>query len=133
MKKLLILFSINAAILMADPGLIYLTRATVDPAAPRTFSLSSVPVTPDATALYLVAPEKNFTNEELESLPGYGVRLDGVVPPNAYVLEIKSDSLDAFKRAFKSGPTFPVSSWRIPGSLTARRRFPPSPTRNCGS
>ena len=110
MKKLLILFSINAAILMADPGLIYLTRATVDPSAPRTFSLSNVPVTKDATALYLVAPEKNFTNEELDSLPRYGVRLDGVVPPNAYVVEIKSDSLDAFKRAFKFsyfGPYLP--------------------------
>ncbi|MBO7447601.1 hypothetical protein J6U78_04645, partial [bacterium] len=123
MKKLLILFSINAAVLMADPGPIHLLKATIDPSQPSVSAMSeNVPETVDGTALYLAAPMTNFTPEELAELPSLGVRVDGFVFPNAYIVEVKKAKLNDLKARFKFsylGPYLPEYKLTFPDSVAA--------------
>lgn len=123
MKKLLILFSVNAAILMADPGPIHLLKATIDPSQPSVSAISeNVPETVDGTALYLAAPMTNFTPEELVELPSLGVRVDGFVFPNAYIIEVKKAKLNDLKARFKFSylaPYLPEYKLTFPDSVAA--------------
>ncbi|MBR5945907.1 hypothetical protein IKZ80_02375, partial [bacterium] len=123
MKKLLLLIIVSAGIVSADPGPIHLLKATIDPSQPTvSAACENVPATIDGTALYLAAPMTNFTPEELAELPSLGVRVDGFVFPNAYIIEVEKARLSDLKARFEFsylGPYLPEYKMTFPDSVAA--------------
>lgn len=123
MKKLLLFMLVFAGFVSADPGPIHLLKATIDPSQPTvSAACENVPATIDGTALYLAAPMTNFTPEELAELPSLGVRVDGFVFPNAYIIEVEKARLSDLKARFEFsylGPYLPEYKMTFPDSVAA--------------
>ena len=89
MKKLIviILFSSLSLSLLADPGLIRLSNATIDPASPKVANAETFTASPTASGKYqfIVQPEKNFNAAELKEIKEMGLTKIGTIPPNAYI------------------------------------------------
>lgn len=89
MKKLIaiILFSSLSLTLLADPGLIRLSNATIDPASPKVANAETFSASPTANGKYqfIVQPEKNFSPAELKEIKELGLTKIGTIPPNAYI------------------------------------------------
>lgn len=87
----------------ADPGLIQLTKGTIDPDAPRVSAAASSVSTfsNEGTCLYVVQPEKNFTASEKWAVKKLGIRFQGNIPPNAYLLEMRPEQRSMLEEQFK--------------------------------
>ena len=79
MKKLIaiILFSSLSLSVLADPGLISLSNATIDPASPKVANAETFTSSPTASGKYqfIVQPEKNFSAAELKELTSLSIRV----------------------------------------------------------
>ena len=75
MKKFPLLISLFSLSLFADPGLIKLAKATIDPTAPtaNSFQTSVCSFSSAGTRLYIVQPETNFTAEERTEVEKLGI------------------------------------------------------------
>ena len=87
----------------ADPGLIRLAKGTIDPTAPKVSAVESSVSTfsSEGTCLYIVQPEKNFSDREKRAVEKLGVRFQGYIPPNAYLLEMRSKQKSGLEEKFK--------------------------------
>ena len=102
MKRFCLFFLFAALSALANPGLIYLQKATIDQTLPFDIAESERgEVSPAGTRLYIAAPQVNFSAEELAELPALGVRLEGPIPPNAYILECDETGLEKLKARFQ--------------------------------
>ena len=97
---IIVLFSMSV---FADPGLIQLTKGTIDPDAPKVSAAASSVSTfsNEGTCLYVVQPEKNFTASEKWAVKKLGIRFQGNIPPNAYLLEMRPEQRSALEEQFK--------------------------------
>ncbi|MBR4820467.1 S8 family serine peptidase [bacterium] len=95
-------FFFGFSVALADPGLIRLTRGTIDPASSYIMSLKKPVCSPSATGtrLYIVQPEKNFIPSEREAVKEIGIRFQGNIPPNAYIVEATEKGIVDLKSAF---------------------------------
>ena len=102
MKKLPLLVSLFSLSLFADPGLIKLAKATIDPTAPtcNNFQSSVCSLSSAGTRLYIVQPETNFTDEERVRVEKLGIIFRGNIPPNAYLVEASERDLAALLEEF---------------------------------
>ncbi|MBR5901433.1 S8 family serine peptidase [bacterium] len=89
MKKLfaIIFLSSLSLSLLADPGLIRLSNATIDPASPKVANAETFQASPTASGKYqfIVQPENNFSSAELKEIKELGLIKIGTIPPNAYI------------------------------------------------
>ena len=122
-KSLLIAltFCFSAAIVFADPGLICLANGTIDPSVPSVMSIEEPVCSPsdNGTRLYIVQPEKNFIPSERETVKELGIRFQGNIPPNAYILEATEKGIADLKAAFSIlyvGEFLPEYKLLYPGS-----------------
>ena len=102
MKKLSLLALLFCLSVFADPGLIRLAKATIDPTAPAVNSLqtSVCSLSSAGTRLYVVQPESNFTAEERIEVEKLGIIFRGIFPPNAYLVEAGERNLITLKEKF---------------------------------
>ena len=102
MKKLSLLALLFCLSVLADPGKIYLAKATIDPTAPAVNSLqtSVCSLSSAGTRLYVVQPESNFTAEERIEVEKLGIIFRGIFPPNAYLVEAGERNLITLKEKF---------------------------------
>lgn len=102
MKKYIFILFLASA-LFADPGMIQLAKGTIDPRAPRV-SLSDTGISTfsnEGTCLYIVQPEKNFTANERRAVEKLGMRFQGNIPPNAYLIEMRPEQKSTLEENFK--------------------------------
>ena len=102
MKKIALSLTLFTVSLFADPGLIRLAKATIDPTAPAVNSLqtSVCSLSSAGTRLYVVQPESNFTDEERIEVEKLGIIFRGIFPPNAYLVEAGERNLITLKEKF---------------------------------
>ncbi|MBO4552916.1 S8 family serine peptidase [bacterium] len=102
MKKLPLFLALFSVSLFADPGLIKLAKATIDPAASAVNSLqtSVCSLSSAGTRLYVVQPETNFTDDERIEVEKLGIIFRGIFPPNAYLVEAGERNLITLKEKF---------------------------------
>lgn len=106
MKKAIV-FAVSAMLsvsLFADPGLIKLDRATIDPSAPKVASVESLEAFPTAEGQYqfIVQPERNFSAAEMKEITALGLKKIGLIPPNAYIFLATKTQIKTL------GETFPL-------------------------
>ncbi len=106
MKKAIV-FAVSAMLsvsLFADPGLIKLDKATIDPSAPKTASVESLEASPTADGQYqfIVQPETNFSAAEMKKIKALGLKKIGLIPPNAYIFLATKTQIKTL------GETFPL-------------------------
>lgn len=106
MKKAIV-FAVSAMLsvsLFADPGLIKLDRATIDPSAPKVASVESLEAFPTAEGQYqfIVQPETNFSAAEMKEIKALGLKKIGLIPPNAYIFLATKTQIKTL------GETFPL-------------------------
>ena len=104
MKKLfaiLLLCSLSLP-LSADPGLIMLANAVIDPSSPKIAGAETIESSPTADGKYqfIVQPEKNFSSAELKELKELGFVKIGVIPPNAYIFLASKDQIKELGEIF---------------------------------
>ncbi len=104
MKKLAFcfLFLIFSLSLLADPGLIRLSSATIDPASPQVAGAETFKSSPNASGKYqfIVQPEKNFSPSELKEICEMGLIKIGTIPPNAYIFLAKKAQIKELGECF---------------------------------
>ncbi|MBR5946093.1 S8 family serine peptidase, partial [bacterium] len=104
MKKLIaiILFSSISLTLLADPGLIRLSSATIDPTSPKVANAETLASSPTAEGKYqfIVQPEKNFSVAELKELKELGLTKIGTIPPNAYIFLANKEQIKELGEIF---------------------------------
>ncbi len=102
MKKIALYLALFSVSLFADPGLIKLAKATIDPAAQKadSFQASVCSVSSAGTRLYIVQPETNFTDEERAEIEKLGLIFRGNIPPNAYLAEAAERDIAELKERF---------------------------------
>ena len=98
-KSILIPLLLGALLSSADPGLIRLRNAAIDPSAPSIMAKGEMLCAPDRNGCYqyLIQPEKNFTNQERAAMEESGVVFIGFVPPNAYVVMATPEDLKSLE------------------------------------
>lgn len=106
MKKAIV-FAVSAMLsvsLFADPGLIKLDRATIDPKALKVASVESMEASPTAEGQYqfIVQPETNFSAAEMKEIKALGLKKIGLIPPNAYIFLATKTQIKTL------GETFPL-------------------------
>jgi Subtilisin-like serine proteases len=106
MKKAIV-FAVSAMLsvsLFADPGLIKLDRATIDPKALKVASVESMEASPTAEGQYqfIVQPETNFSAAEMKKIKALGLKKIGLIPPNAYIFLATKTQIKTL------GETFPL-------------------------
>lgn len=106
MKKAIVfaVFAMLSVSLFADPGLIKLDRATIDPSAPKVASVESLEAFPTAEGQYqfIVQPERNFSAAEMKEITALGLKKIGLIPPNAYIFLATKTQIKTL------GETFPL-------------------------
>ena len=55
---------------------------------------------PKKLKIYLIQPEKNFTNKERADIKETGVNFIGFVPPNAYIVLATPENIDALEEKY---------------------------------
>ncbi|MBR6463100.1 S8 family serine peptidase [bacterium] len=120
MKKIIILTALTSFSIFADPGLIMLEKATIDPTVPTVNNKASV-CSPSTfgTSLYIVQPEVNFTAEERREAEKLGIIFRGNIPPNAYLVEASEKDLAVLKEKFSllyAGEYLPEYKLLYPGA-----------------
>ena len=104
MKKLIaiILFSSLSLTLLADPGLIRLSSATINPASPKVANAETLDSSPTAEGKYqfIVQPEKNFSSAELKEIKELGLTKIGTIPPNAYIFLASKEQIKELGEVF---------------------------------
>ena len=102
MKKIALSLTLFTVSLFADPGLIRLAKATIDPTAPAVNSLQTriCSLSSAGTRLYIVQPETNFTDEERTEVEKLGIIFRGNIPPNAYLVEASERNMASLKEEF---------------------------------
>jgi len=104
MKKLstILLLCSFCLSLSADPGLIRLANAVIDPSMPQIAGAETIESSPTADGKYqfIVQPEKNFSSAELKELKELGFVKIGVIPPNAYIFLASKDQIKELGEIF---------------------------------
>ncbi len=104
MKKLfavLLLFSFCLP-LLADPGLIRLANAVIDPSLPKVAGAKTIGSSPTAEGQYqfIVQPERNFSAADMQEIAALGLKKIGLIPPNAYIFLASKDQIKTLEEIF---------------------------------
>lgn len=104
MKKLfaiLLLCSLSLP-LLADPGLIRLANAVIDPSSPKIAGAETIESSPTAEGQYqfIVQPERNFSAADMQEIAALGLKKIGLIPPNAYIFLASKDQIKTLEEIF---------------------------------
>ena len=104
MKKLfaILLLCSLCVPLSADPGLIRLANAVIDPSLPKVAGAETIVSSPTAEGQYqfIVQPERNFSAAEMQEIAALGLKKIGLIPPNAYIFLASKDQINSLGEIF---------------------------------
>ena len=140
MKKLfavLLLFSFCLP-LLADPGLIRLANAVIDPSSPKIAGAETIGSSPTAEGQYqfIVQPERNFSATDMQEIAALGLKKIGLIPPNAYIFLASKDQIKTLEEIFpliycgEYKPEYKIVSLGFQNRITSteQRPAPPEPS-----